>query len=148
MDGKLIVSSSPHISSPVKTKNIMLDVIIALIPSLAASIYFFGPRAAVITIVSVATCVIAEYICRKVMKREQTIGDLSAVVTGILLAFNLPSSVPIYVPIIGGLVAIVMVKQMFGGLGQNFVNPAGSYHSDELFPGTDDNMVSGRQFWC
>ena len=124
MDGKLIVSSSPHISSPVKTKNIMLDVIIALIPSLAASIYFFGPRAAVITIVSVATCVIAEYICRKVMKREQTIGDLSAVVTGILLAFNLPSSVPIYVPIIGGLVAIVMVKQMFGGLGQNFVNPA------------------------
>ena len=91
MDGKLIVSSSPHISSPVKTKNIMLDVIIALIPSLAASIYFFGPRAAVITIVSVATCVIAEYICRKVMKREQTIGDLSAVVTGILLAFNLPS---------------------------------------------------------
>ena len=124
MDGKLIVSSSPHISSPVKTKNIMLDVIIALIPSLIASIYFFGPRAAVIVIASVATCVIAEYICRKVMKREQTIGDLSAVVTGILLAFNLPSSVPIYVPIIGGLVAIVMVKQMFGGLGQNFVNPA------------------------
>ena len=120
MDGKLIVSSSPHISSPVKTKNIMLDVIIALIPSLIASIYFFGPRAAVVVIASVATCVIAEYICRKVMKREQTIGDLSAVVTGILLAFNLPSSVPI----IGGLVAIVMVKQMFGGLGQNFVNPA------------------------
>ncbi|MGN0204489.1 MAG: RnfABCDGE type electron transport complex subunit D [Coprococcus sp.] len=124
MDGKLIVSSSPHISSPVKTKNIMLDVIIALIPSLIASIYFFGIRAAIIVIVSVATCVIAEYICRKVMKREQTIGDLSAVVTGILLAFNLPSSVPIYVPIIGGIIAIVMVKQMFGGLGQNFVNPA------------------------
>ena len=81
MDGKLIVSSSPHISSPVKTKNIMLDVIIALIPSLIASIYFFGPRAAVVVIASVATCVIAEYICRKVMKREQTIGDLSAVVT-------------------------------------------------------------------
>ena len=78
MDGKLIVSSSPHISSPVKAKNIMLDVIIALIPSLIASIYFFGPRAAVVVIASVATCVIAEYICRKVMKREQTIGDLSA----------------------------------------------------------------------
>lgn len=124
MDGKLIVSSSPHISSPVKTKNIMLDVIIALIPSLIASIYFFGIRAAIIVIVSVATCVISEYICRKVMKREQTVGDLSAVVTGILLAFNLPSSVPIYVPIIGGIIAIVMVKQMFGGLGQNFVNPA------------------------
>ena len=76
MDGKLIVSSSPHISSPVKTKNIMLDVIIALIPSLIASIYFFGPRAAVVVIASVATCVIAEYICRKVMKREQTIGGV------------------------------------------------------------------------
>ena len=90
MDGKLIVSSSPHISSPVKTKNIMLDVIIALIPSLIASIYFFGPRAAVVVIASVATCVIAEYICRKVMKREQTIGDLSAVVTGILLMNSFP----------------------------------------------------------
>ena len=123
MDGKLIVSSSSYFESG-ENKEYYADVIIALIPSLIASIYFFGPRAAVVVIASVATCVIAEYICRKVMKREQTIGDLSAVVTGILLAFNLPSSVPIYVPIIGGLVAIVMVKQMFGGLGQNFVNPA------------------------
>ena len=124
MDGKLIVSSSPHISSPVKTKNIMLDVIIALIPSLIASIYFFGPRAAVVVIASVATCVIAEYICRKVMKREQTIGDLSAVVTGILLAFNLPSNLPLWIIIIGALVAIGIGKMTFGGLGCNPFNPA------------------------
>ncbi len=124
MEGKLIVSSSPHISSPVKTKDLMRDVVIALIPALLASIYFFGYRAAVIIITSVATCVIAEYVCRKVMKREQTIGDFSAVVTGLLLAWTLPSSVQIYLQIIGGIVAIVVVKQMFGGLGQNFVNPA------------------------
>ena len=124
MDGKLIVSSSPHISSPVKTKNIMLDVIIALMPALIASIIFFGVRALIIVAVSVICCVFFEYISRKVMKREQTIGDLSAVVTGLLLAFNLPSSVPIYVPIIGAAIAIVMAKQLFGGIGQNFVNPA------------------------
>ena len=124
MDNKLIVSTSPHISSPVKTRNLMLDVIIALMPALVASVIFFGPRAILIEVISVATCVVCEYICRKIMKRENTIGDLSAVVTGLLLAFNLPSSVPVYVPIIGGGVAIVVAKQMFGGLGQNFVNPA------------------------
>ncbi len=124
MDNKLIVSSSPHITTPVKTKNIMLDVIIALVPALVMSIYYFGVRAAIVTIITVASCVISEYVCRKVMKREQTIGDLSAVVTGLLLAFNLPSSVPVYVPVIGGVIAIVMGKQMFGGIGQNFVNPA------------------------
>jgi len=102
----------------------MLNVIIALVPALIASVIFFGYRSIVIEVASVATCVISEYICRKIMKREQTIGDLSAVVTGLLLAFNLPSSVPIYVPILGGIVAIVIAKQMFGGIGQNFVNPA------------------------
>ena len=91
MENKLLVSSSPHISSPVKTKNIMRDVIIALMPALVASIIFFGARALLIEVVSVATCVVCEYLCRKIMKREQTIGDLSAVVTGLLLAFNLPS---------------------------------------------------------
>ena len=124
MENKLLVSSSPHISSPVKTKNIMRDVIIALMPALVASIIFFGARALLIEVVSVATCVVCEYLCRKIMKREQTIGDLSAVVTGLLLAFNLPSGVPLYVPIIGGGVAIIIAKQMFGGIGQNFVNPA------------------------
>ena len=128
MNGKLIVSSSPHISSTTKTKDLMRDVIIALIPALIASIIFFGYRALIIEIVCVATCVISEYICRKVMKREQTIGDLSAVVTGLLLAFNLPSSVPIYVPIIGGVIAIVMAKQMFGGIGQ-MIQAEGDAHT-------------------
>lgn len=124
MDGKLIVSSSPHISSPVKTKNIMLDVIIAMVPALLASVYFFGPRALALVVITVAACVISEYISRKVMKREQTIGDLSAVVTGMLLAFNYPATLPFWIAALGGVVAIVFVKQMFGGLGHNFANPA------------------------
>ena len=124
MDGKLIVSSSPHISSPVKTKNIMLDVIIAMVPALLASVYFFGPRALALVVITVAACVISEYVSRKVMKREQTIGDLSAVVTGMLLAFNYPATLPFWIAAIGGVVAIVVVKQMFGGLGHNFANPA------------------------
>ena len=124
MDGKLIVSSSPHISSPVKTKNIMFDVIVAMIPALVASVYFFGPRALALVVITVAACVISEYISRKVMKREQTIGDLSAVVTGMLLAFNYPATLPFWIAALGGVVAIVVVKQMFGGLGHNFANPA------------------------
>ena len=124
MDNKLIVSSSPHIGGAVKTKNIMIDVIIALVPALIASVYFFGPRVLVVTCASVATCVVSEYICRKVMKRPNTIGDCSAIVTGILLAYNLPSGIPVWVVIIGGVVAIVVAKQMFGGIGHNFVNPA------------------------
>ena len=124
MDGKLIVSSSPHISSPVKTKNIMLDVIIAMVPALLASVYFFGPRALALVVITVASCVISEYVARKVMKREQTIGDLSAVVTGMLLAFNYPATLPFWIAALGGIVAIIVVKQMFGGLGHNFANPA------------------------
>jgi len=124
MDNKLIVSSSPHMGSTVKTKNIMIDVIIALIPALVASVYYFGARVLLVTCASVATCVISEYICRLVMKRPNTISDCSAIVTGILLACNLPSGIPIWVVIIGGVVAIVVAKQMFGGIGHNFVNPA------------------------
>lgn len=124
MDGKLIVSSSPHISSPVKTKNIMLDVIIALIPAVIASVIYFGPRALVLEVVTIASCVIFEWLSRKAMKRENTIGDLSAVVTGLLLALNFPSTLPIWIAVFGGLVAIVVVKQLFGGLGHNFANPA------------------------
>lgn len=121
---RLIVSSSPHIKSPETTTGIMLDVIIALIPALIASAFIFGPRTLAVTAISVAACVVFEYICRKVMKREQTISDLSAVVTGVLLAYNLPVSIPFWMIIIGAFVAIVIVKQMFGGIGQNFVNPA------------------------
>ena len=124
MDGKLIVSSSPHISSPVKTKNIMLDVIIAMVPALLASVYFFGMRALGLVVITVVSCVFSEFISRKVMKREQTIGDLSAVVTGMLLAFNYPATLPFWIAALGGVVAIVVVKQMFGGLGNNFANPA------------------------
>lgn len=124
MDNKLIVSSSPHISGKVKTKNIMLDVIIALIPALIASIWFFGFNSLVIVCACVASCVLSEYIARKVMKRPSTLGDYSAIVTGMLLAFNLPSGIPVWIAVLGGVIAIVVVKQMFGGIGQNFVNPA------------------------
>lgn len=121
---KLTVSVSPHIRSLDTTSGIMLDVIIALIPALIASVYIFGIRALLVTIVAVTSCVLAESISRKVMKREDTISDLSAVVTGILLAYNLPSTIPLWMVIFGSVVAIVVVKQMFGGIGQNFVNPA------------------------
>ncbi len=124
MDKKLIVSSSPHISAKTKTRNIMLDVIIALIPAVIASVVVFGPRSLVVIAATVAASVLSEYVCRKVMKRECTVGDYSAIVTGLLLALNLPSSIPIYIAVLGGVIAIVVVKQMFGGLGQNFVNPA------------------------
>jgi electron transport complex protein RnfD len=102
----------------------MLDVIIALTPAAIASVILFGPRALMLLAVSVSACVLSEWICRKIMKRENTIGDLSAVVTGILLAFNVPVGVNPLVLAFGDVVAIVVVKQMFGGIGQNFVNPA------------------------
>ena len=121
---KLIVSSSPHLRRGITTRKIMLDVIIALVPAAIASVVIFGPRALFIIAVCVASCVLSEFVSRKVMKRENTIGDLSAVVTGILLAFNLPVSINPFMAAFGGVVAIVVVKQMFGGIGQNFVNPA------------------------
>lgn len=102
----------------------MLDVIIALVPALIASVVFFGPRALLIECIAVGTCVIFEYASRVFMKREQTVGDLSAVITGLLLAFNLPVSIPLWMVPIGSAVAIVVAKQFFGGIGQNFVNPA------------------------
>ncbi|MDD5953279.1 MAG: RnfABCDGE type electron transport complex subunit D [Oscillospiraceae bacterium] len=124
MKDKLIVSSSPHLRAGRTTTGIMLDVIIALMPALVASIIYFGYRAAILIAVCVATCVVAEFVSRKIMKRENTLFDLSAVVTGILLAFNLPAGLNPIIAAIGSVVAIIVVKQMFGGLGQNFVNPA------------------------
>ncbi len=121
---KLTVSASPHVRSSETATGIMLDVIIALIPSLIAATVIFGYRVLMITIVTVGSAVLSEYLCRKVMKRHNTIGDLSAVVTGLLLGFNLPVSIPLWMAAIGSVVAIVVVKQMFGGIGQNFVNPA------------------------
>lgn len=121
---KLIVSSSPHFNGGRTTQNIMLDVIIALSPAMIASVILFGFRAAVLILTCVAACILFEYLARKVMKRPQTVGDLSCVVTGILLALNLPVTLNPLMAVFGCAVAIVVVKQMFGGIGQNFVNPA------------------------
>jgi Na+-translocating ferredoxin:NAD+ oxidoreductase subunit D len=123
MQNNLIVTSSPHIKDDITTRGIMLDVIIALLPAVAAGVYFFKARALLVVLVTVFTCVASEYIIRLIMKKEQSIGDLSAVVTGILLALNLPPSVPIPIAVVGGIIAIVIVKQLFGGLGHNFMNP-------------------------
>ena len=124
LNNKLTVSASPHVKSAETTTGIMLDVIIALIPAGIASIFVFGARALAVIAVAVICCVLAEFLSRKAMKREQTIGDLSAVVTGLLLAYNLPSNMPLWEVALGSVIAIVVVKQMFGGIGQNFVNPA------------------------
>ena len=121
---KLIIEPSPHIKSGVTTQKIMLSVIIALLPALVASVWIFGLRALIMTVICCTSCVIFEWACRKIMKRNNTISDLSAVVTGMLLAFNLPVTLPFYMAIIGCFVAIVIVKQFFGGIGQNFANPA------------------------
>lgn len=106
------------------TSKIMLTVIIALFPTAMAGCVFFGPRAAAVLAVCIAACVIFEALCRIIMKKDQTVGDLSAVVTGLLLGMNLPATVPFYVAVIGSFVAIVIAKQLFGGIGQNFANPA------------------------
>lgn len=125
VNGKLLtVSASPHFRSKTTTTGIMLDVIIALIPSLIASAFIFGPRTLLVTAVSVSAAILAEYAARKIMKRSMTIGDLSAVVTGMLVAFNTPANIPLWMPALGSVIAIVVVKQFFGGIGQNFANPA------------------------
>ena len=120
----LLVASSPHVKSGRTTKSVMLDVIIALSPIVVCSAFFFSLRALVLIAISVCSCVLFEYLFNRLMKRQQTIGDLSAVVTGLLLAFNLPVTVPIYFPIIGAAFAILVVKMLYGGIGQNVVNPA------------------------
>lgn len=121
---KLLVSASPHIHSPETTTGVMGDVIISLLPALVMAVVWFGSRALVLTAVCIGTAVLAEWLSRRVMKRPNTLGDLSAVVTGLILALNLPASLPLWMAAIGSVVAIVVVKQMFGGIGQNFVNPA------------------------
>ncbi|MCH3971854.1 MAG: RnfABCDGE type electron transport complex subunit D [Oscillospiraceae bacterium] len=121
---KLTVSSSPHLHTRESTQHIMRDVIIALVPAMIAAVVIFGWRALCLMVISVVTCVLCEYICRRIMKRDNTIGDLSAVVTGILLAMNVPSTLNPLMLMFGDFIAIVVVKQAFGGIGQNFVNPA------------------------
>lgn len=116
--------SSPHITSGDTVRGIMLDVMIALLPSLGVSTYFFGPRVLTVTAVSMVSCVFFEVLCRLLMKKRQSVGDLSACVTGMLLAMCLPVTVPYWIPVVGALFAIVLVKQLYGGLGKNFMNPA------------------------
>ena len=121
---RLLVSPSPHDENYTKTSNIMLNVCIALLPALIAGCVFFGIRSLAVTAVCVITAVLSEYVCRKLMKRDNTISDFSAVVTGIILALNLPVTIPLWIAAIGAFIAIAIVKQLFGGLGQNFANPA------------------------
>ncbi len=124
MSEKLIVSVSPHIRAKTSTTTVMLDVVIALIPALVASVLIFGTKALLLTAICVAACVISEFLFQLLCKRPVTVGDLSAVVTGILLAFNLPVTIPIWQAVVGSVIAIIVVKQFFGGIGMNFANPA------------------------
>ena len=124
MEHNLVAGPSPHIKSSVNTAGIMRDVLIALVPAAAAAIYFFRLQAALLILVTVSSCILSEYLWRKLTKKDNTIKDLSAAVTGVLLAFNLSPAVPLWIAAIGGIFAIIIVKQLFGGLGHNFVNPA------------------------
>ena len=120
----LSISASPHIRTGEDTRSIMLDVLIALVPALAVGAYMFGLRAILNTVLSVAGCLFFEWGYRKLLKKPASVGDLSAAVTGVLLAYTLPVSIPWWIIIIGDGFAIVLVKQLFGGIGKNFMNPA------------------------
>ena len=124
MSDMMRVSSNPHIRSKVSTDKIMLMVIIALLPATGFGIYNFGIRALFHVLITIASCVLSELVFELIVKKKLTVGDMSAVVTGLLLALNLPVSAPLWIGIIGGAFAIIVVKMMFGGLGQNFMNPA------------------------
>ncbi len=119
-----LIEPSPHIKSAASTQKIMLHVIIALFPAVVAGTIIFGLRALLLVVLCATFCVLSEYIFNVIAKREQTISDLSAVVTGIILGLNLPVGLPVYMAAIGSAVAIIIVKQFFGGIGQNFANPA------------------------
>ena len=118
------VSSSPHIRDKVTSANIMRDVVIALLPASLFGVYHFGMKALLLVLITIATCVATEYIYEKLMHKPVTVGDYSAVVTGLLLSLNLPVSATWWMAVLGGIFAILIVKQLFGGLGQNFMNPA------------------------
>ena len=120
----LTVSPSPHVKSTEKTSTLMLDVLIALTPAFIWGIYMSGIRALVLALISIGACIGFEALYEKLMHKPITVSDLSAVVTGLLLAMNLPATAPLWMPVVGALFAIVIVKQLFGGIGKNFVNPA------------------------
>ena len=119
-----VVSGTPHVRSKESIQSIMRDVIIALVPATAAGIYYFGLRALILIVAAIISAVFFEWLYEKITKKPFTINDLSAVVTGLLLAMNLPASAPVWVAIVGSAFAIIFAKQLFGGLGQNFINPA------------------------
>ncbi len=137
IENKFIVSVSPHINSGRTTRGIMLDVIIALIPALIAGTVIFGLRSLLVVAVCVASCLAGETLFNLITRRPHTIGDLSAVVTGLILGLNLPSAIDIYPAVIGSLFAIIVVKCLFGGLGKNFANPAATARVFMLIAFTD-----------
>ena len=124
MNKLLNVSSSPHVRCSVNTQNLMLDVVIAMIPAAAFGVYNFGFHALLVLLITSAVCVASEYVYEKLMHKPITIADGSALVTGMILALNMPPQIPVWVPALGGIFAIIVVKQLYGGLGQNFMNPA------------------------
>ncbi len=125
MQKKLIVSSSPFLRNrSVSTRGLMGDVVIALLPTALAAVWFFGAPALMLILVAVGSAVLSEWVYKRLTHQKSTIGDLSAVVTGLLLAFNIPANAPWWIAAIGSILAIILVKQIFGGLGQNFMNPA------------------------
>ena len=121
---KLSISLAPHVRGNDSVRSIMLDVIIALFPATAFGVYLFGLRAAVLIFLSILSAVLAEYAWQRLSKREVRVGDLSAVVTGLIFALNLPPAAPWWIAVLGSAFAIVIVKQLFGGIGDNFLNPA------------------------
>jgi len=124
IDGLLSVSPSPHIKNGVTTQRIMLHVLIALLPATVWGIIMFGGKAAATVAISVVACIFFEWATQKILKRRCTVSDLSAAVTGLLLGMNLPAEVSPLIPVVGAFIAIVVVKQLFGGIGKNFLNPA------------------------
>ncbi len=118
------VSVSPHIRAKNTTTSIMRDVLIALAPACVMGVYAFGVQALFVILVTVASCVLTEFIYERLMKLPLTVGDLSAAVTGVILALNMPAGIPLWIPALGGVFAILVVKMLFGGIGQNFMNPA------------------------
>lgn len=124
MENTIKIAPAPHLHSEQSTRSVMLDVIIALLPAALVATWLFGWRAAALQLVCVASCVAAEYLSCAVLKKPSSVGDLSCVVTGLLLSLNLPAGLPLWMAAIGGVVAIAVVKMMFGGIGHNFVNPA------------------------
>ena len=124
MENKFLVSMSPHIHEKEGISGIMLDVLIALFPACVAGIYYFGFRAALVILTAIASCVLFEYLYQKLMKKKITTRDLSAMVTGVLIGLNMPPSIPLWMVVVGSGFAIIIVKQLYGGIGKNFMNPA------------------------